>query len=436
LLVASALKILQGLPFIAKPLGKFFVFIGRGLKWFTKKLLLRTILKIYFLLLKSKKIFNRLKISGLSKYLFWAKKYVYKITIVLIIIIGLSNNLQAKSIDRENYGSQTLIASFLGDSQEQQAYLVKEEGLNIIDPSVTHYLEDQGALQNDILATPFGNDDIEGFLSITQGDSALIAPSLSDPDILTAKRDKIIEHTVQSGDSISTIAQQYGVSTNTILWENNLTWLSTIKPDQKLTVLPTSGLSHTVKSGDTVSAIAKKYQAEADDIIVFNKLADASDITNGEKLIIPNGVKPAEVQKVYKPSGSIFKNITTPAPAETGSKLLWPLTSHRMTQYFGWRHAGIDIGDHVGNPIYAADNGKVERAGWNTGYGYNLVIDHGNGIKTLYGHASKLLVTAGQTVSRGQLIAEIGSTGWSTGPHLHFEVIVSGSKVNPLNYTR
>ena len=103
-------------------------------------------------------------------------------------------------------------------------------------------------------------------------------------------------------------------------------------------------------------------------------------------------------------------------------------------QYYHWRHHAIDIGGRTGSPIYAALDGKIIKAGWTTGYGYNIIIDHGGGKKTLYAHLSKMYVQRGEQVTQGAAIGALGSTGWSTGPHLHFEIVINGVKVNPLSY--
>ncbi|MGB9638368.1 MAG: murein hydrolase activator EnvC family protein [bacterium] len=128
----------------------------------------------------------------------------------------------------------------------------------------------------------------------------------------------------------------------------------------------------------------------------------------------------------------------------TGGRLFWPTTSSLITSYFGYRvhpiygttrfHSGIDIGAPYGAPIYAAENGKVILASWYDGYGYCIIIDHGDGVSTLYAHCSSIIVKQGQYVSKGQVIGYVGSTGNSTGPHLHFEVRINGNPVNPFNY--
>lgn len=133
-------------------------------------------------------------------------------------------------------------------------------------------------------------------------------------------------------------------------------------------------------------------------------------------------------------------------PSFSGGRMGWPCASPNLTSYFGYRvhpifgtrklHAGIDVGAGTGTPIYAAADGVVIESGWTGGYGKAVIIDHGGGIATLYGHSSQLYVAPGQAVRRGQLIAAIGSTGFSTGPHLHFEVRINGSPVDPLAYIR
>ena len=130
-------------------------------------------------------------------------------------------------------------------------------------------------------------------------------------------------------------------------------------------------------------------------------------------------------------------------PVQGSGAMLWPLAGE-ITSDFGWRthpitgsqsfHSGIDIGGDYGEPIYAAQAGTVEYAGWISGYGNAVIINHGGGISTLYGHCQALLVSTGQSVAQGELIAECGSTGNSTGPHCHFEVRVNGEPVNPLGY--
>ena len=266
------------------------------------------------------------------------------------------------------------------------------------------------------------------------------------PDIATTKiskkaRKEEIKYIVQSGDSISTIAEEFEISVNTILWENNLSSYSLIRPGDELIILPKSGITHKVAKGDTLNSIAKKYDVEVAEITKENKMTDSSKLVIGKILFITGGVKPyyAPVKKTiaYNPI-SVIKDIVKPKNASIvpANKMAWPTEGSRITQYYSWRHHGLDIGNKTGTPLYAADTGTITYRGWSKGYGYRIDIDHGGGKKTRYAHLSKFFVEKGQKVGKGETIGAMGSTGWSTGPHLHFEVIISGKKYNPLNYLR
>ncbi len=258
----------------------------------------------------------------------------------------------------------------------------------------------------------------------------------------TTQRTEIIYYTVQNGDAISTIARKFGITSNTIIWANNLNAYGFIRPGDKLTILPYSGILYTVKRGDTVAKIAKTYNIDVDKILSCNNVANG--LTAGEKIIVPGARRIVETIAVVKPTTqnrtgiSIISNLIQSSPSKTVSagKMTWPTEGHHLTQYFSWRHPGVDIANKSGTPVYAAADGVVIFAGWATGYGNSIVIDHGNGIKTRYGHSSKLFVKVGDEVTKGENIMAMGSTGWSTGPHLHFEVIVSGTRYNPLNYIK
>lgn len=252
-------------------------------------------------------------------------------------------------------------------------------------------------------------------------------------------RDRVEEYVVKAGDTVSGIADKFGVSKDTIRWENNLLSVNAIKPSQTLKILPVTGVRHKVARGETVYTIAKKYGANAQAIVdfPFNNFVDNEtfSLAVGQDVIVPDGEKPNEV--LWSPSKYIVQN-TPNAGTVTGSgQFVWPIGG-RITQGFSWYHRGLDIATAFGTPVLAADSGTVEVAGWpdNSGYGIRVVINHGNGYKTLYGHMSKVLVSAGQAVSRGQQIGLEGSTGRSTGPHLHFEIFKGGVKVNPLEYLK
>lgn len=257
-----------------------------------------------------------------------------------------------------------------------------------------------------------------------------------------AIRKEIIYYTVQNGDTISTIARRFGLTVNTILWANNLSSFSLIRPGDRLSILPYSGVLYTVKKGDTLAKIAQIYDVELEKILSCNTLGNSLSI--GQKIVVPGAKKISESVAVRKPSNSytgisVIKDlIKNPGVKTTGNKMAWPTVGARITQYFSWRHNGLDIGNKVGTPIYAADSGTVilSQGGYNGGYGNTIVIDHGGGKKTRYGHLSKLFVKVGDEVAKGENIGAMGSTGRSTGSHLHFEVLINGARYNPLNYIR
>ena len=280
------------------------------------------------------------------------------------------------------------------------------------------------------------------------GGSALAKPSILPGSVLPTSgesatgRTELVYYEVNPGDTIGQIAEKFKISVETILWANNLSIRSYIRPGDKLQILPVSGLVYKVKKGDTVSKIARTYDVTAEEIIKFNRLQkDGGDIVVGEDLTIPGGEKPQPVYSYTVPSNQSFRNVAAPAPsvnAPAGSGYLWPTAARKITQYFGWRHTGLDVAGPVGTPIYAARSGKVIKAqgGYNGGYGNMVTIQHPNGTKTLYAHMSSISVAVGQTVSRGNTIGNVGSTGRSTGPHLHFEIRRGGELLDPLQFLR
>ena len=354
---------------------------------------------------------------------------------LIIALAVIINNFAINETKAEEFGQTTILGTLVTGIQDIEIIETADSNAAIM----ADYYQRSGIITTaNSLKNSANNSPSEIVTSETS--AALIRPALAagGESIIGQFRDDVIYYIVEGGDTIGVIAEKFGISTNTILWENKLGTRDTIKPGQKLTILPQAGVSHQVKSGDTIDSIAKKYSAKANDIIEFNQLADASAIEKNQILIIPDGKMPAPPApaKSNTPSSSAYTytNIPASAPNTSGTKLLWPTTGHRISQYYKWRHLAIDITGNYSSPIYASDSGVVEKSGWGNGYGNHIIINHGNGIKTLYAHASKLFVQTGDSVSRGQTIAMIGSTGWSTGPHIHFEVVVNGSKVNPLTY--
>lgn len=245
-------------------------------------------------------------------------------------------------------------------------------------------------------------------------------------------RDKIVDYSVQSGDTVSSIAQKYAVSEDTIRYANDLGKNDKLKPGQIIKVLPMTGISHTVKPGDTIYSIAKKYSAEPQALVdfPFNTFAndETFELAVGQTLIVPEGVPPKEA-----PSAIARRRTPDAGSVVASGNFAWP-ASGELSQGFFWYHPGIDIANRGAPDVLAADSGTVEYAGCTGGgYGCHVIINHGNGSKTLYGHFQKIYVDVGQGVSRGSSIGKMGSTGRSTGIHLHFEVIQNGVHVAPLS---
>lgn len=245
-------------------------------------------------------------------------------------------------------------------------------------------------------------------------------------------REGIVEHTVVAGDTLYGIAKKYKLNAETIMFANGLEKNpDLLRLGQKLTILPVDGILHTVVKNDTLDKIAKTYKITPDAIIGYtanNIDAKNPQIAVGQKLLVPGGKK--EIPKV----ATVYRG-TAPKGAKIGiGRFIWP-TQGALTQAYKPLHQAIDIARAIGTPVKAADNGYVVVAGWsNAGYGNYIVIDHGNGYQTLYGHLSRIFVKPGDVVTQGAVIGNMGSTGNSTGPHLHFEVIKRGIHVNPRSF--
>lgn len=250
----------------------------------------------------------------------------------------------------------------------------------------------------------------------------------------------ILEYTIEEGDVMSEIAQRFGVSEETILQNNGFPDKNAIKPGTKLKIPATDGLVHTVARGETLLAIAQKYQVDVEKIMAQNQMEEGAGLFAGEEILIPGAkaTKPV-VARTSTPGNNVRLSATgIPSGRETFGKLLFP-TSGKYTQGYHYGHYAVDIAQNGGAPIWAAESGTVIRSdtGWNGGYGNVIIIDHGNGMQTLYAHNKEIYVSVGDVVARGQPIAYMGHTGrvyGKTGIHLHFEVIVNGAKKNPTSY--
>lgn len=269
----------------------------------------------------------------------------------------------------------------------------------------------------------------------TQNKSVILGENVFQTEISGNLRDKIITYTVEKGDTLSTIAQKFGISTDTIRWANDLL-SDDLSIGDELKILPVTGLAHKVARGDSVYSIAKKYDTEAQKIVdfPFNDFANPEtfSLVAGQILIIPDGVKPEE-QPTFKRAVYIASG---PVSISAGG-FTWPLHGI-VSQFASWYHMALDITSPIGTAVAAAQDGRVVKVStgtWDGGYGSNVEIDNGAGFQSLYAHLSGVNVSIGEAVTAGRtVIGWVGMTGRTTGPHVHFEIRRNGALVNPLSY--
>lgn len=294
----------------------------------------------------------------------------------------------------------------------------------------------RGTNSNKIASILGGPEEAGALNQLETAGSALVAQDpilaiIPATGVYSFENDNILTYEVEQGDSLQSIADDFGVSVETLLNANGLSKNTKLKPGDSISILPVDGVKHTVKSGDTIQSIALKYKADINRVLAFNGLSDDEYLKVGEVLIIPGGefhvpisikVAPAEAPPVKS-----LPNLTGYYGLPSGGRITFGLH----------RYNAVDIGgkDWCNTPVYASASGTIitaDAAGWNGGYGRYIKISHPNGTISLYAHTSQLLVGVGQFVNKGQTIALMGSTGNATGCHVHFEV--RGAR-NPLaNY--
>ena len=224
---------------------------------------------------------------------------------------------------------------------------------------------------------------------------------------------------VRKGDNISQIAKMFNVSVDTILSVNELRKGDKLKEGDVLLILPFSGVEHTVTKGQTLQGIANLYKVDLEDILLANDIDSNGKLVVGEKLMIPGAGMLSETKPKSSGGGSYAKMPNVIGYFQN------PVPTGRRSRGLSSSHKGVDIAAPTGTPIRAAAAGKVltARMGWNGAFGNMVIVQHPNGTKTLYAHMSRLGTNTGAEVVQGETIGYVGSTGRSTGPHLHFEVL-------------
>ena len=280
-------------------------------------------------------------------------------------------------------------------------------------------------------------------------------------DVPSLPRSTVSVYTVQAGDTLFGIADKFGLQPETILWSNQFVLGDNphnLRPGQELNILPVNGAYHRWSAGDGLNGVSRFFGVDPTSIINYpsNNLNpemigdwSAPNIPAGTWLVIPGGRRefvnwsapdiPRDNPGVAKVLGpGACKSVANGAIGN--GVFIWPANNHFLSGFDynpSANHPGIDIDGEEGDPVYAADSGVIVYAGWNNwGYGNMIVINHGNGWQTLYAHLSSYYVGCGQSVAQGGVIGTIGSTGNSTGSHLHFEMMLNGTKVNPHDYLK
>jgi LysM repeat protein len=306
------------------------------------------------------------------------------------------------------------LLSFLGQFFEQQDFDVEYNAQTVPLLSAPNSLEPNTGIGGSVL-------------DMVDGSSLLpvVGPVGSIADVETYKFDQIVTYTVHQGDTVEKIAKMFDITPGTVLWANNLPRGASIKKGDVLVILPVSGIQYEVKKGDTAASLAKKYKSDADEIIAYNSLDADGSLATGSTIIIPDGEsavvvaprtqsQPRSGSNPYRGGGGV----------DLGGYYIRPIVGGRRTQgIHGYN--GVDLANSCGTPIYASASGSViiaRSSGWNSGYGRYVVISHSNGTQTLYAHMTSVYAKAGSQVSQGTQIGTVGSTGKSTGCHIHFEV--------------
>ncbi len=301
-------------------------------------------------------------------------------------------------------------AIFIQEKSLDEQASATSQNIALFKPVIVDEASQTGAAQN--------QDAEQESLSAISG---ALRVSTEDVDFPTS--DAISVYEVKKGDTIYDVAKLFDVSVNTIVWANNLKSRTITKGDT-LVILPVTGIKHIVKKGDTLTSLAKKYKADDQDIANYNGLAIDASLSVGDVVIVPDGevdiaqqVKP----KVTSKKPRILNSYSYTAPS---GFLFRPISGGRRSQGIHG-HNGVDLASSVGTPVMAAAAGRVIVAkinGYNGGYGKMIIISHDTGIQTVYAHLNNVYVNQGQTVTQGETIGELGNSGKSTGPHLHFEV--------------
>lgn len=336
---------------------------------------------------------NSLTIYLLKKYLIWIVSFAIFIMFANFMLLGIHTS--SNNISEENLLSEI--------SPETDNNF--EENLNNI-PTVT---SDANSIANSsgIFYDYLMEDD-----------------SLDSDGIIGMKYD---EYTIENGDNLTVISKKIGVNLDTLVSVNRISNANKLRPGQKIKIPNRNGLLYAVQKGESLEEITEKYEIDLNKVLSFNKIYDKDNINAGDEIFLP-GAKYTLEERIDK-FGQMFS---------------LPTKVTRISSVFGYRvhpitkvrtkHMGVDIQGSLNTPIYAARKGKVIFAGYSGGYGNLVIVRHDKGYTTYYGHLNKITTRVGANVGQGTMIGRMGSTGNSTGSHLHFEVRRNGVALNPVDF--
>ena len=321
---------------------------------------------------------------------------------------------------------------------------------NYLNTTAQGYVDYDEAYENGLSFDEYKNQDVSVILdNMALNDGVILKPNIGNKERDVDESNQTFAYVVEEDDTLASVAERFGVTKETLMMANGMYDAAQFKVGMTLEVLPVDGVIHLVKAGDTVSGIAQKYEIPESDILRQNQLDSENPVIHPDlALIIPGGKKNVTPPKPTYVASSTNSAVASSVPAPTASSyvydgppasgtLLWPAPDGCIiTQGFHAGHYAIDCANRSGGPIIASEAGvvtKVNAAGWGGGYGLHVIVNNGQGRQTLYAHFSSLNVVEGQSVAPGELLGMMGTTGRSTGIHLHFEVR-EGSKQNPMNY--
>ncbi len=383
----------------------------------------------YRLLFFVRRTFFRVALPAKHRIIYLiSNKYAVHGLIIIITVSVTFVNLGAREVRAETFGQQSILYSLVATDELGKMEVVEAGSNTATLGTSSSYFADTVVDARRHIDTDYIT---EAFVTAETGE--IEVDTTADVPV----RAGVETYTVQDGDTLGQIAEKFGLKTTTILWANSLSFTSTIRPGDDLKILPSDGVLYTVRSGDTLSSIASKYEVDVDEIMDQNSLS-GSTLSIGKELLLAGGAPPTPTT-TSRASSSVAELWTAPAASSASPAVggwVWPTDWRVITQYYGWRHTGLDIdGDYSCNN-YATRAGTVIYSGWRSGYGITVEVDHGDGFVSRYAHHAQNYVSTGEYVYAGQALGQLGTTGRSTGTHIHFEIIKNGKFQNPLDYIR